>query len=385
MGRARAWWAMALIGAAVLLGSARGAMAQWDAYQPQFTSTQLEEAMRTLAMDSEQREVTRSLHEAYLTSHQAAVTKMQEYMEEVQRIAEAEQNWEIWRETTGVWVDFQKYSRSIRDRFVADLKMMLTDEQSAHWDRFERGLRRSQEIGQNYYLGFISGAKVDLVEIIEELPLDESTRASIDPELVSYEIELDRSLVATRAFIDQWEEKAREMNFEENATEMATVYKDGVAMVSGIRDINKRHADRLEARLPEESRRAFRKAFNTDAYPAIYRVNAAERTLERALGLEDLRDDQRERLVLIKDQYERELAGANARWAEATVRWEGERTMMSFQGQEEEPDWLKAAKELRTRLDERTNEKIESVLTAEQLERLPGRGGKTVERPVFGQ
>lgn len=378
-------WALAMIALVLVTAPVRPAMGQWDAYQPQFTSMQLDEAVKALGLDAEQREIARSLHEAYLSDHTRATEKMKTYMEEIQRVAEATQNWEIWQETTEVWVDFQQYTRKLRDGMTADLKMILSEEQMPRWDRMERKFRREQELAQNYYMGMISGVKVDLTKIVSEMNLPEEVFGVVDADLVSYEIELDRSLIEMRKLIDEMEAKAREgYDFEANIEEMTKVYTRGVEMMGTIRSTNQRHADKIESLLPDDLRAEFRAAFNKEAFPDIYATNKVSIALERSLGMEDLRDDQRERLVTVKEQYARELKQANERWAEAKVRWEGERTIMSWQGGEEDPEWLQAARTLRERLDERTMERIESALTAEQIERLPGRGKGSVERPVFG-
>lgn len=385
MRRAISGWMTVLCALAAMLGPVRSSCAQWDGYEPQFTSAQLEDAIKSLELDLEQRDIARSLHEGYMSDHTRAVEQMKAYMEEIQRIAEATQNWEIWQETSEVWVDFQQYTRKIRDNMTTDLKMVLREDQMARWDRLERKFRRDQEINQNYYLGFISGAKVDLVSVLATAEVPQEVLDSIDSEVNTYEIELDRMLVDTREFIDEWEKKARDgFDFEQNMEEMTKVYGRGMELVGGIRDLNKRHADKIQTLLPEDIRGGFRAAFNEQAYPDIYKTNKVSVAIERSLGMADLRDDQRERLGIIKEQYERELSKANERWAEAKVRYESERTILSWQNGDEEPDWLTAARELRERLDERTIEKIESVLTGEQVERLPGRGKQTVERPVFG-
>lgn len=385
MARGTRSWVWALIVVATCLAVVRPVRAQWDAYQPQFTSMQLEEAMKVLALDGEQREIARSLHEAYLSDHNRASEKMRAYMEEIQRVAEATQNWEIWQETSEVWLDFQQFTRKLRDGMTADLKMILSEEQMPRWERMERKFRRDHELSQNYYMGMVSGVKVDLSKIVSEMELPEDVFAPVDEDLISYEIELDRSLVEMRKFIDEIEGKAREgYDFEENMEEMTKAFTRGMEMMTTIRGTNQRHAEKIESLLPEDLRTKFRAAFNKEAYPEIYGMNKVSVALERSLGMEDLRDDQRERLLTIKEQYERELKQANERWAEAKIRWESERTLLSWQGGEEDPEWLTAAKTLRERLDERTMERIESALTAEQIERLPGRGKASVERPVFG-
>ena len=135
MRRAISGWMTVLCALAAMLGPVRSSCAQWDGYEPQFSSAQLEDALKSLELDLEQRDIARSLHEGYMSDHTRAVEQMKAYMEEIQRIAEATQNpifimvMDAMRRMRGqeAWERLKRasFGPATRDRYRAEHRAVL--------------------------------------------------------------------------------------------------------------------------------------------------------------------------------------------------------------------------------------------------------------------
>lgn len=335
---------------------------------------------KLLGLTDEQKETVSALHEGYQAQFQEASGEMRAVMEEARRSFEESQDPAAFAEKMpAARKKYRDRTRELEKTFMADLKSVLTPEQTAQWPRVERQRRRETTLR----MGSLSGETVNLIEIVEGLSLAEAGRAALAQALEEYETDLDRALAAKEKQMEDGPafESGRPFDVAAMQERMAKAREAGAK----VRDVNQRHARKLESLLPEDTRPAFDGAVRRASFPRVYRPSRVSRSLDAAEKFDDLDASQRESLSSIRAAYERDLAQVNDRWASAIEEDEkapnggeggmsfggdGQNVQISF-GDEEQTGPLAEARKARRELDDRTRERIESLLTKAQRDRLP--------------
>ena len=115
-----------------------------------------------------------------------------------------------------------------------------------------------------------------------------------------------------------------------------------------------------------------RRAYFAAAYPMVYRTSTAERTMDAALGFDDLSPDQSEMIIDLRDRYAREAERLNAMWVEEIDRAEaGSRIEDLFAGMGFGSDAERQRRRDKRDLDLRYADLVRGALLDEQAARLP--------------
>jgi Spy/CpxP family protein refolding chaperone len=341
----------------------------------QVTKRHLDRFIEALALNAEQRESAVAIHDAYAATVEQARKAQRDAMEEIRRAAEDSDDHGVFMERMPkVQRAYRESTEQAEKSLMSDLRSLLAPEQEERWPGVERMRRR-----QSHLRGGLSGEAVDLVELVYGLKLPGEAASLVSPVLDEYAIELDRYLVEREA-------QAREApqfgpgRMEFDGEKMQKEVERAREASQRVVDLNNRTADKVKAMLPEDLRDRFAAEYRRRSFPRVYRPGRVSTGVEAALAMSDLDESQREALRDLRASYERDLSAANARWAEAIRASEasgqqgglalagGGRMMMSFG---DEPEDLKEARTARRDLDERTSERLKSILRPEQRERLP--------------
>lgn len=331
-----------------------------------------------LGLTTEQKETAGTMHEGYAAALDQAQKARREAVEELRRSADDTGDHSVFMERMPrIQSDFRDASEKLERAFFEDLRAILESVQEPKWSSVERMRRR--EVGLRG--ATLSGEGVDLVEVLETLKLDEGVRQELVPAVEEYEAELDRALEAKGAaaketnFVPRGNPAEDEKMLEAVQEAMAATKEAG----KRVQEINVTHARKMEAMLPEDARAAFEGELKRRSFPKVYRQSAVGRDLAGALELSDLSEEQRESLANAKAQYEREAAAANERWARAIREAEasanegavatGMGMMRISMG--DEPAGLVEARKARREVDEKAAERVKSILTPAQREKLP--------------
>jgi hypothetical protein len=140
-------------------------------------------------------------------------------------------------------------------------------------------------------------------------------------------------------------------------------------------EINQRFARSVEATLPEDRRAEFAQQVRIESFPRVYRETHAAKCLKAAAAFNDLSAEQKSTIAEMLETYEREVKSINTRWADAVLASEadgGGDPMSMFMGGGESPA-IADARKAKRELDKTTRDKLNALLTEEQLERLPER------------
>lgn len=324
-----------------------------------------------LGMDEAQRGAAMTLYEGYASQTAQVRATMRKALEDARRASEEEDDPTVMVERmTKASEAARTESAALERTLMDDLRSLLTPEQAEGFVRVERARRREVAVRS----ATVSGEGVDLLRVVEV-----SAPGVKSPELgeavVAYEVEIDR-LIQARPEADAF--GGFRPGVPIDVEKMQAAMKERAESGKKIAEANERHARKIEALLPEEARVAFRREFDRQAFPRVYREPAVMKDVAAAAAMEDVSPEQRKALAEIREAYEREARVLNERWSAAIRAQEADGTTGALAGGGgmvmisggEEPGALVEARKARRELDERTRERLESAMSEKQRERL---------------
>lgn len=349
------------------------------------SENQLEKFAKIASMTEDQSQAAAMLHEGYAAQVRELQDSMRSKMEAARdafRESGDPSEFQAMREEmTKVRADRKK----LDETFMNDVKALLSDEQAAKWPKVEMALRRDQVLRR----GMLSGERVDLFRLVDDLKLADEARKPVDELLGQYEADLDRELIKRDAFTEKAITQMDELR--EDPAKAQAMLEEGRTAGVRVRDVNRRYARQISDLLPAESKVAFDTAFQRESFPTVYRESSVTRGVNAAMGFEDLTEEQRGKIQELNDKYARDAASLNEKLAKAEE--ENEMTMTADRmmgggrgprggGEDQEETPVQKARQERRDLDRKTNEALREILTESQREKLPrndmrgGRGGE---------
>ncbi len=358
-------------------------------FEPAITTRSLESYTKLLGLSPDQQSAAKALLEGYQQSFDTLAGEARDRMQEMREAIRAEMadegggrpGGDAFRRMGDEMDKFRKARTELEDGFFNDLKAVLTPEQSDKWPRVERAHRREQTVGR----GLMSGERLDLVKVVDDLKLDPAARAELEPVLDQYAAELDRKLIDRNAAYDAVQVKMRAMFQNADDTGIEKAFQDGREASTGVRDVNRKYVRQIEGLLPDDAKPAFNEVVRRQSYPLIYRQTYGSRALAAASELTDLDDAQKATITSIRESYARDLAGINRELEAATDKREqslNPQDLMRRRGGggwrgdlENDPD-LAPLIERRNALQDSALDKLKAALTPEQFAALPQRGSE---------
>ena len=291
--------------------------------------------------------------------------------------------------------EWQAKKAAMRAAFVDGLKIQLTDEQNDLWPAFERFLIREKSLPK----ARLSGEGLNLFLIVDEAELPEESLATLDPILDEYEVVLDQAIrrrdevVATTSA-----QMYRAIQEGDTPGAMRTMERQMQARTA-LRDVNELYRARLVAELGDSSdAKSLNQAILESGFERIYQSTPTARAFAAALGIDGLDASVLEAVLATQAAFEAEMAARNEQLLALTKRFEpqqqldeAERFVAAVSGMmagggfnpggfgpgPENP--MRESMETRGELDRQYRDRLEALLTPEQVEQLPstrrGRGG----------
>ena len=291
--------------------------------------------------------------------------------------------------------EWQAKKAAMRVAFVDGLKIQLTDEQNDLWPAFERFLIREKSLPK----ARLSGEGLNLFLIVDEAELPEESLATLDPILDEYEVVLDQAIrrrdevVATTSA-----QMYRAIQEGDTPGAMRTMERQMQARTA-LRDVNELYRARLVAELGDSSEsKSLNQAILESGFERIYQPTPTARAFAAAIGIDGLDASVLEAVLATQAAFEAEMAARNDQLLALTKRFEpqqqldeAERFVAAVSGMmagggfnpggfgpgPENP--MRESMETRGELDRQYRDRLEALLTPEQVEQLPstrrGRGG----------
>ena len=291
--------------------------------------------------------------------------------------------------------EWQAKKAAMRVAFVDGLKVQLTDEQIDLWPAFERFLVREKSLPK----ARLSGEGLNLFLIVDEAELPEESLAKLDPILDEYEVVLDQA-IRRRDEVVATTSAQMYCAIQEGDTPgaMRTMERQMQARTA-LRDVNELYRARLVAELGDSSdAKSLNQAILESGFERIYQPTPTARAFAAAIGIDGLDASVLQAVLATQAAFEAEMAGRNEQLLALTKRFEpqqqldeAERFVAAVSGMmagggfnpggfgpgPENP--MRESMETRGELDRQYRERLEALLTPEQVEQLPstrrGRGG----------
>ena len=160
-----------------------------DSMQPDLFSRDLVVFSEVLDLDESQRLIVEALFTDHQEDFQLGLQNMRNRFDEMRD--EFTGN-DVKRIMTLVFLPFQEWrgeKEILRQEFMENVKVMLTEEQLERWPSLERRLLREKSLGK----GRLSGERVNLLHLVRDLHLDPPLLEHLQPLLLQYELVLDQA------------------------------------------------------------------------------------------------------------------------------------------------------------------------------------------------
>jgi hypothetical protein len=321
-----------------------------------------------LQLNDDQRASAKTLLEGYRaevrTIDDAAAAKRQEAMEKFRENRDPA----VFEGIRATMEEAAKERTKAETAFFEDVKSLLSDDQTPKWEGVERMRRRDTGLRR----GRLSGERMDVVRLVEELKLEQAALAPLSETLATYEEQLDRELTARNKIYDEIGGKIGELMRNQD---METAQKElDRARDAGlkVREINRKFARQAQDLLPEGKKAEMALAVKKASHPDIYRESQVARRLLAAEKITDLDETQKKAIAELKEKHTREINGVNEKLAAAAEEMELKFSMQDLQNRfRGEPGAGDDLRQQRRDLEEGVTESLKKILTPEQLEQLP--------------
>ena len=308
-------------------------------------------------------------------------------------------------ETRRILADLSEVTREwsmkkalLRTMVIDGSKAVLSPTQMTKWDGFERFLRRERAMGN----GVLSGESVNLIFVLDEAGLSQASIDLLKPALDVYELDLDMHLKNRDDFLLQSEAKLMKSVVDSDNTSAMNVVKRQIELRRAVRDCNDNYRSQMAARLSPEEAVLFATAVNKAAYERIFQRTGTHRAFEAALEFE-LEPSTYAMMNELFAAYQLDLGNLNERLVTATKKVEPEQRIKEAEqvlamidgtgdivemfsrgrrggqgGSGDPSDPTSVIYDERREKDDTFRERLEALLTPEQVEQLPrrGRGGQ---------
>jgi hypothetical protein len=270
--------------------------------------------------------------------------------------------------------------------FVLNAQALLNDDQIELWPPFERTLRRDKALPR----GRLSGERVNMFSVVRDLEFDDEINTALEQVLQEYAVAIDDALVKRDKQLETGREALMDaLMAQDMERALALAQRDAAARVA-VRDVNERYAQTLQETLAQNNGDAptqrFRQAWLIEAYPRIYRPRLLDRTFAAAAELEGIDQEAGAAIAALQLGYSDDVAVRNERIMKLTRQEEPARTNrwierrgprgpnaeggpQAERSQREDP--VGQLYDARRQMEEEYRQRIEALLTPEQVEMLP--------------
>lgn len=349
------------------------------------TPQEFEDYIRILQFDDAMEAVARDMYEGFRTEVAEANAAFRERMTAlVQEVQETQNHQKLMEAMPKLQDDRTATSERLRDTFLEDLKLLLSDEQLERWPLLEQS-RRRMRVQSRLHIG---GSAVDLIALTERTI--QNPPDGVGEKLATYARDLDRLLLD---IIDLREEREGQREMfgapdQEQQEKMRELSDKQRELSVEIRALNDRTLRLLAADLASQDVETLDEAFRLAAFPEIYAPSYTDNALASALNMSSLSDEQTDRLRALAASHTTSAGNLNTRW-ERELREQQENpgnTMFfsgpggasfeitleeEFDGEERDETPLEKARNARTEHDEKILARLRGLLNETQLAQLP--------------
>ena len=266
----------------------------------------------------------------------------------------------------------------LKQRFIENLRSVLSDEQQERWPKLERAMRREKELPR----GLLSGESVDLRQISRECDIPPDVMIANKEVLDQYEIGLDAALLARATQLLASQDKIKEALVSQDYARGLKELELIVATRVALRDLQDLAREAIAKGYGDTWGPIFRAKALVTAFPAVYRPSPMIPYFAAALELSGLSPEQIAQLNALQVEYVTFYEDWRVRLAtlyraeEPKKQTEETRRKMTQGSANHIPkpplDPYRPMLDERDAMDEKTRQKIAEIVGPELSEQLPG-------------
>lgn len=347
-----------------------------ESMQPDYYRRDVKIMADQLKLDDTQRVIVETLYQDYQTAFDQGMARAKE---KINSLHDAFPKNDVARGLKMILAPLKEWGPErdrIGDRFLENVKMVLTDEQLERWAPLARRLYRDRHLNK----GKLAGESLNLFDAVRELNLDERTSLQAQPMMDAYDIALDEALHHREAMIGLKDEMNDAMG-EQDMQRQSEVMKHKVSLQVAVRNVNEQYIDLVASALPGNLAEQFRQGALERAFPRVYRETPIQRLFKEVKKIEGLDTGVLNSVTQLETSYLTELATANNQLRMVIRKFEPEEAIgqaedfaKHMNGEQVQPK-IDPSAELFTKREDmgRTYAKqLQGLLTPEQFAQLPG-------------
>ncbi len=318
----------------------------------------------------------------------------QEMMQEAMDSGAFDEARGVMTEMLDILEDWVATRSTLRDAFVGDVQIQLSDDQLVLWPAFERFLTREKSLPR----GRLSGEEVNLFAVVDGAELSDAAYDALESIFDQYEVDLHTALMARDRYLLSSAPQLFKAMRDGDVKDAERILKQQLQYREAVRDVNDRYRANFTAAITDEAEKALLDAAILEAaYERVYRPTWAHRAFEAALQLDGLEPDTQQAIADLQVAFLAEISGINRTLMSALRESEADRQVeegtrmvavmsgdlsqgMPFgpggrgpRGGEDDP--FREGMDRRGDAEERYVEQLRAMLTPEQQEAIPERRG----------
>jgi hypothetical protein len=278
-----------------------------EAMVPEYLSRDVRLFQEGLDLDDTQRVILEALFNDYEDSFNTGLDRMKQRFEEMRPEFESLDERRVLALVFLPFEDWSKEKAEIGVEFIENVKVLLTPQQMELWPAFDRRLLREKEL----HKGRLAGESTDLLAIIRDMKLDETTLRAIQPVLDEYDISLDAALRARKASMTGTSGDMLRSLADQDTQKSLAVLDRQIDTRVRIRNVNDEYTRRIAEALPADAGQRFLSTALDRSYPRVYRETPVDRLFRAALELDEIDPSVRDSISTIYGSYTSALAAMN--------------------------------------------------------------------------
>lgn len=356
---------------------------------PQFSYADINSINRVLGFTEDQRAVILEVYEAHLRKFTSELNELLIDLEDARDEAIAINHpgpLSAARAKVQKWND---RSKEIDEQFLADLRLLLTQDQEALWPRVERELRRIRLTPK----GVFTGESSDLVRLLDTVHPEWNEQPNLKSTIDAYITAIDAALTERERVRESATDSIVWGGDQAQRDRMKQAYEDIRRARIRVRSINEEHLRRLIAVLPPGSAERLELAFYENAIGPARATTPLDRRIRAVGGLPDLTPRQASaaqtainklddaRIGFLKSAYAAYAELQNTQFPISLARFfDGEDSYVSSLDFEsvDERDPVRKAMQRRFDFERGLYQDLRPLLTREQRALLPAPEGQTI-------
>ena len=347
--------------------------------EPSYTSRDIQLAVDALKLDETQKLIVETLFQDYQGASRDSQARFSQRITDMRDELVGMNQAELLQVVFGALGKWQQHNEQLSEQFIQDVQRLLSEDQQELWPSFEHKMYRRKYLKN----GKLSGERLDLFVVMNELDLAETEIQEIQPLLDAYEVELDAALHRREKQSKSSQADAIAAIRNNNSNVGVVLADRQIQLHSVVRDVNERYVQSIAAALPQEQRAAFLDKVHLRSFARVYRSTLTQRTFKAAKELQDLTEELLIAIGQLESQYLTELAAFNEKLVQLikdkepqdiVYKAKVQQAKLTGQSVERPADQVREKFTTRRELGQRYIDQLKAMLTPEQIASLPGLG-----------